>query len=89
MRSRRWSLPYLEPLDSGPVLIERDLEEDIRILEESFLQTDNHELARFEEAADHETDVLSVAQVQGRIYFIQDVDRCRVVLEEGQDQRQG
>ena len=58
-------LPDLEALDTRPILLERDLEEHVCILEETLLETYNEELGCLEVFADHQADILRVRQVQG------------------------
>ena len=56
-------LPDLESLDTRPILLERDLEEHVRVLEETLFETYNEELGCLEVLADHQADVLRVRQV--------------------------
>ena len=71
----------MEAFHGGPVLIKGYLEQHIGILEEALLQTDDHERAALEEAADHQADVLGMTQVKSRIDLIKDVDWRWVVLK--------
>lgn len=77
------ALPDLEPLDVASAIVEVHLEEYVSILKQAFLERDNHELAGLEVLPDHQADVLCVRQVQGRVNFIQDVEGCRMILQEG------
>lgn len=49
--------------DSAAIFHELHLEKHVRILEETFLERDNHKLRRLEVLLDHQPNVLSVTQV--------------------------
>ena len=57
-------------------------------MEKAFLETDDDELAVFEEFLDHESNVLRVREVQRRVDLIQNVQRRRLVPKQCQDQAQ-
>ena len=74
--------------NSGQTIDKSRPENHIRVVEHAFLQTDHYELAVGEVGAKHESDVLCVREVQGRVHFVQDVHGRWLEQQQRQDQRQ-
>lgn len=64
-------------------------ENSIRILKHAILQTDYNELTTFKPGFDKATNILGVAEVEGSVYFVQDVHWCWFELEEGENEGEG
>ena len=60
-----WIASDLQALYCGAIVDELNLEENVGILEQSLLQTDDQELGGLEVLADHEADILRVRKVKG------------------------
>ena len=71
----------LKALDCRAILLERNLEENVRVLEKALLEADDQELAALEVFLYHEAYVLGVTQVKSRVDFIQDVEGSRLVFQ--------
>mmetsp|Transcript_9488 Transcript_9488/g.23970 ORF Transcript_9488/g.23970 Transcript_9488/m.23970 type:complete len:387 (+) Transcript_9488:220-1380(+) len=63
-------------------------EDDVCVVEHALLERDHHELRLREVLANHRTDVLRVAQVEGRVHLVQDVERRRLEEQQREHERQ-
>lgn len=64
-------------------------EDAVGIREHPILQTDDDELTPFEPILDQSSDVLSMGEIERRIYFVKNVHRSGLELEKGHDERDG
>ena len=72
------------PRDRRHAVHELRPEDDVRVVEHALLERDDDELRRLEVGPEHDADVLRVGQVEGRVYFVEDVHRRRLEEEHGQ-----
>ena len=86
--SLRAVLSNSNALHLAAVVLELNLVQHVGVAEQTLLEGNNQELAVLEKTLDHEADVLGVRQVQGGVDLVQDVQRGRLVLEQGKNERQ-
>ena len=64
-------------------------EHSIRVLEHPIFQGDDDELCAIEAGTDQAANILRVAEIEGRVHFVEDVHGCRFDLQEGEDKGEG
>ena len=74
------------PVDLALAFSKVNLVQNVCVLEHSFLERYQNELRLWEPLAYHVPDVLSVRQIEGRVDFIQDVERRRLVQKKRQNE---
>lgn len=80
--------PHHESCDSRTILFKLNFIQHVSVLEETFFQTDDQELTHREVFADHLPDVLRVTQIQSTVNLVKDVEGCRLIFQQRQDQTQ-
>lgn len=78
-----------ERLHNTSPLTEPGAKNTICILKHAILQADYNKLTTFKSSFDKTTNILCMAEVEGSVYFVEDVHWCRFELEEGENEGEG